>query len=690
MADHIIKERIQLTGDDEVESQFAKLGAAGAKAFNDIKKAQEVLAKTQGLSGLVNQINKDIASIQKQAKALGKTYNEVGAQARKFATNVALISGVVVGAGAAVFGFTKRAADIADQTDKAAQAAGLAIDQYGKLQFVFEQGNVDAGAFGTAMKFLNKNINAAVNGVGPGAATFKALGVSVKDANGQLKPTDQILQELANAFQKLPDGPRKSALALQLFGKAGASIIPIMNDGGKEMLRLENRAVALGLVLDKTAGKIGDDFGDALNEVTRSIGGISTQVGLQFAPAFTEAFKEITDVIIKNRAEILAFTQVIANQLGPALKDIINAFTGNDTAVVNKQFLALRDTVVSIGQALGIVSSIVTALFNGLTELVDPFVQIFNGLFGTKFTSQAAVISVIIFGLTGGFKLLGLGIKAVAGTWGLLVKIFGSSAGAVAILFTGLLGVIAEIQITLSNLSFAVQSWAQVFGGAISSVTGFITTGLAGWTSLFATAITGWLAIFQKFGVDVIGVFTTLTAPIVKVFTDIGAQVKTIIDGIVSAIQNAIKAATTLGGLLGGGGGDTSGDGGGGFARGGRVRGPGTSTSDSIPAWLSNEEFVMRAKAVRKYGAGFMAAVNGLRFKMPTFALGGPVSTGALAMPGMGALAPSGSSGRPFSLTIGAETFEGLIAPDAVAHKLVRFAQTKAVRSAGRKPSWSK
>lgn len=50
------------------------------------------------------------------------------------------------------------------------------------------------------------------------------------------------------------------------------------------------------------------------------------------------------------------------------------------------------------------------------------------------------------------------------------------------------------------------------------------------------------------------------------------------------------------------------------MARGGYITGPGTGTSDSIPAWLSNGEYVMRAAAVRKYGLGFMHRINQNRF----------------------------------------------------------------------------
>lgn len=62
------------------------------------------------------------------------------------------------------------------------------------------------------------------------------------------------------------------------------------------------------------------------------------------------------------------------------------------------------------------------------------------------------------------------------------------------------------------------------------------------------------------------------------------------------------------------------------FASGGHVQGPGTGTSDSIPAWLSNNEFVMTSRTVDHYGVAFMNALNQRR--LPRFASGGRVGGG--------------------------------------------------------------
>lgn len=62
-------------------------------------------------------------------------------------------------------------------------------------------------------------------------------------------------------------------------------------------------------------------------------------------------------------------------------------------------------------------------------------------------------------------------------------------------------------------------------------------------------------------------------------------------------------------------------------ASGGYITGPGTSTSDSIMARLSNGEFVVRAAAVQRYGVGFLEALNGMHVPRyaPGFASGGSV-----------------------------------------------------------------
>lgn len=128
------------------------------------------------------------------------------------------------------------------------------------------------------------------------------------------------------------------------------------------------------------------------------------------------------------------------------------------------------------------------------------------------------------------------------------------------------------------------------------------------------------------------------------------------------------------------------------FAGGGPVRGAGTGTSDSIPAWLSNGEFVMRAAAVRHFGSGFMDMINNLKIPSPAavFNLGGLAES---FMPqrthfAEGGLATAGhGGGRPTVINIGGASFEAQMQEDQI-KRLQHFAVRSRTSSAGRKPTY--
>ena len=104
---------------------------------------------------------------------------------------------------------------------------------------------------------------------------------------------------------------------------------------------------------------------------------------------------------------------------------------------------------------------------------------------------------------------------------------------------------------------------------------------------------------------------------------------------------NAAKAARTGGAIMNQGTAgefvsswDANGNYVGEYADGGQIAGPGTGTSDSILARVSNGEYIMRAASVERYGTGFMDAIN--RMALPRFAEGGAV--GGSSPPAVGGL----------------------------------------------------
>lgn len=179
-----------------------------------------------------------------------------------------------------------------------------------------------------------------------------------------------------------------------------------------------------------------------------------------------------------------------------------------------------------------------------------------------------------------------------------------------------------------------------------------------------------------------------------QAFDAISATVQGWINNVVGYLQPVLDAIEAVKEFFASDGGNLAG-GSRGFAGGGHVRGEGTSTSDSILAWLSDNEFVMRARAVGKYGLRFMNMINDGKLDLGEI-LGH--YTGGLIGSMQGNPAPrlayasggpvNARANRVLNLSIGGEHFNGLLMPDDVANKMTKFAIGRQTNSAGRKPSW--
>ena len=272
--------------------------------------------------------------------------------------------------------------------------------------------------------------------------------------------------------------------------------------------------------------------------------------------------------------------------------------------------------------------------------------------------------------------------------------------------------------------------WDGIVSGATTVLTGLADLVLQAWSGATqavvasAEAIRAAIARATQIAGDIEGA-AAVAAALVQPFVDASAQIEQIMQGIrgiaeagfasvadavsraaasiersiaaiLASIRRAIAEAARLRAQGSGGGG--SGDG---FARGGYVSGPGTSTSDSIPAYLSKGEFVVRAAAVRQYGVDFLRAINGLRMNpsrmngVPKFALGGLVEGFNRSMmaprpmlaPAIATAGATSLPGKSFDLVIGNERFADLFAPDETAERLVRFATARKIQCA-RAEAW--
>lgn len=177
-----------------------------------------------------------------------------GIASRASAAGAVLGTALVAGAAAAAVAL-KGAIDRADELSKAASKIGVDIGALSGLSFAAELADVSLNQLQGGITKLIRAQESAASGQGDLASLFATLGVSATDASGKLRAADEVLLDLADVFQALPDGAEKTALAVDLFGRSGASLIPLLNEGSSGIREMTDEAARLGLVLDADAGK---------------------------------------------------------------------------------------------------------------------------------------------------------------------------------------------------------------------------------------------------------------------------------------------------------------------------------------------------------------------------------------------------------------------------------------------------
>jgi hypothetical protein len=189
-------------------------------------------------------IKADASGFKGQVGEAKGAVEDFGRVADEASVAVASKLGVAIGAAAvAVGGFfvnqVRLGISALDDLDKAAQGLGIAGDKLSSLQTTFRAGGVSAQQFTGAMTRLSQQLADAAAGSPRAAALFDSMGISVRDAAGNVKTADVALAEIAERFRGYEDNALQANLATDLFGRTvGTKMIPTLNKGAEGLTEL--------------------------------------------------------------------------------------------------------------------------------------------------------------------------------------------------------------------------------------------------------------------------------------------------------------------------------------------------------------------------------------------------------------------------------------------------------------------
>ena len=172
-----------------------------------------------------------ISAVDQTEGALKNINNNLGQLEGQFSRLSGVVSGFAALAGATAFaGIVKGAVDSAAGLHDLSQQTGASVESLSTLKGAAKLAGVDLEQVGSGLSKLSKNMLEAAGGTGNAAKVFQALGISVKDANGNLKSSDAVFLEFSKSLQTVSSNSEKAAAAQLVLGKSGAQLLPLMND----------------------------------------------------------------------------------------------------------------------------------------------------------------------------------------------------------------------------------------------------------------------------------------------------------------------------------------------------------------------------------------------------------------------------------------------------------------------------
>jgi hypothetical protein len=526
---------------------------------------------------------------------------------------------------------------------------------------------------------------------------LEKLNIQVLDASGNMRALDDVYAELADKIKDVKNPLEAQRIVFKATGDSSRALFSLLRQGSEAMKAQKAELDRIAPSLSEKQSASLEQARDSVNKLELTLSSVSGAWFSAFGPAVSTLMEGLSKWLATNREGILKLAEEWGTKLNVVASDFVALLNGGE--LTKGGFIqSLSQALTGLIAPLKVLGTIALSVFETIRVAAEGVAQVFNMIFGTQITGDALILFFLIGRFAGVFKLWEVAIGLV---FKLMVGLF-SALGPWGALFVILGGIIATVLINwLGGLNGIKAAW----GLLVALFTGDPKQIKAAWDTLWQalpqtskdniqSIIDAWKFLTDLFSATfwkdlLVNAFNSLKESATNSLKAIGEWWDNLIEKVKTYLGLTSSGITKLAGEAGIN--DISLTPPTVAAGGGYIRGPGTGTSDSIPAWLSNGEFVIRAAAVRKAGLGLLHAIN--NGKIRGFNLGGLVDgfRPEMAMQPI-RMATGGPVSQPqmhpVSLNIFGDKFDGLLAPEAVATKLVRFANEKQFKQSGRKPSW--
>lgn len=258
--------------------------------------------------------------------------------------------------------FVEGQTEAATQLKRTATMLGTTTDELQAMNLAAQEADVTADDMTISLRILNRNISEALEKGGDAAQVFHKLGISLKNQDGTTRAAGDVMADFADAIASIQDPAKQTALAMQVLGRGGAQMLPLLKKGGAA-------------------------FEDARKQVEDLGGGIKE--------GFIEQAEEAATQTAKMQFALTGLKSNIASALLPILQKFVEAFT---SIIQKTQEFTKHTHVLSTGLTfLGSIAAI--KAIQSVAQLARKFDLLKPGVIATVRAMMGFALPIVLLGL---------------------------------------------------------------------------------------------------------------------------------------------------------------------------------------------------------------------------------------------------------------------------------------------------
>jgi hypothetical protein len=355
-------------------------------------------------------INAGVVELQKLGYAAKRTQQDVSTLktielSRVFVSAIQSVAGSFTS-------FVAGAASAVAAVDDLSKRTGVSAQTLQAYQFAAEQSGVSVETFGKGIQKLGINLGEAQTGNRSAIKSFADLGLSVEELT-RLSP-EQAFEKVAAAISQLPNPAQQAAAAVGLFGKSGAELVPVFQEGAGFLAEMRTQAEGLGLVLGDTQVQNLAQLDDSFGVLSATVQAFKQRVTADLAPALTEASRSAAEFIAS------IDVQAVAKAAEGAIASLADAgrVLGESFLIIYKAAAPLASAVLPIvADTLSVIGKNIQGAAVGAIAAATAF-----GAYSLSCVSATAATAALSAAVTTLLSRTGVGLLvvvlgAVAGTY---------------------------------------------------------------------------------------------------------------------------------------------------------------------------------------------------------------------------------------------------------------------------------